>query len=206
MAITTPRGITMDSDDKFPAWNPSDKDGSLNEIYRWVTENAQKQADWYSQKRRSKRRCAQSLLVSIVLGGFGILCPLFDAACPDGGFEIMGCTISFLHAGYIVIAAAGIVLLVDRVYGFSAGWMRFMETELKIKQTLTDFCLDWAIAVSAQVPEDQKEEHQQQLLRRVHTFTHTVQDLVISETTAWMLEFKRNISEIDKLVRDPQKH
>lgn len=191
----------MDKDEGFPRWDPHDPHKSLTRLYGWTVENAQEQINWYARKSRPKRRFSQFLLVlAVLLGGFGILCPLIDNACRGCVVQILGCSASFLHLGYIFIALAGIVVLFDRSFGFSAGWMRFIETQMKLEQLLKEFRFEWTKAVARRVPEEQQEEQQQELLSKLLYFTNIVEALVIDETRAWILDFRKNLSEIDKMV------
>ncbi len=191
----------MDKEHGFPVWDEHDRHAFLMRLYEWTIENAQKQIDWYDRKRKPKRILSQWLLgIAVLLGGIGILCPLIDAACKNCELTFFDCSVSFLHLGYIVIALAGIIILFDRTYGISTGWMRFMKTQMTLEQSLKEFCLDWAKAVSVKVPEGKMDEHQQELLSSLRDFTHKVEALVISETNAWILEFRRNLFEIDKML------
>lgn len=191
----------MDTRHTFPLWDDHDPNASLQRLYEWTVDNTRDQIDWYDRKRRPKRILSQWLLgISVLLGGIGILCPLIESACKECRIPFFDCSVSFLHLGYIVIALAGIIILFDRVYGLSTGWMRFMETQMKLEQYLKEFCLDWARAVAVKVPEEKMDEHQQELLSQLRDFTHRVAELVMNETIAWKLEFRQNLSEIDKML------
>jgi hypothetical protein len=185
--------------DDFPLWNQQDPHVSLTRLYDWAVANAQQQIDWYEGKIKPKGRFSRTLLaLAIIIGGMGALCPLIDTACSD--YENAICSIPFLELGYILIALAGVIIVFDRTFGFSAGWMRFMETKMNLQQALNEFRFTWAKALAKQVPEYKKGEHQQEPISALCDFTSKVDMLLINETRAWVLEFRKNLTEVDQLV------
>jgi hypothetical protein len=74
--------------------------------------------------------------------GLGLLCPLLDAAGKDCALSLFNFTTSFLHLGHLLIGLAGVIMLYDRTFGLSTGWMRFIETQMKLEKALIEFRLD----------------------------------------------------------------
>lgn len=187
--------------DNFPHWDRLDPPGSLARLYQWSIDHALEQIDWYKRKSRPKRRFSQVLLVlAVLIGGLGALCPLIDSACKDCAIQVFDCSVTFLELGYILIAVAGLVVLFDKCFGFSSGWMRFMETQMRIEQLLDEFRFKWARTMAEEVADDKKGEHQERLLCALCDFTGAIHETVIKETAAWSQEFSKYLSEIGKMM------
>jgi hypothetical protein len=94
------------------------------------------------------------------------------------------------------MAAAGAIVLFDKFFGLSTGWMRFMETRLNMEETLNAFYHDWAIL---QIRGAEERDYVQ-LLEKIKDFTFRIERLVLNETKAWTSEFKTSISNIDEMI------
>lgn len=49
------------------------------------------------------------------------------------------------HFGYIFLALAAGCVAMDKFFGFSSNWMRFMTTSLALQRHLAEFEMDWNI-------------------------------------------------------------
>jgi hypothetical protein len=182
----------MTNGKEFPKWDKEKTDESLEESYRWAVENARAQIDWYAQRRQPKKRGSQSFRgLSIALAAIGGLFPLIDAALPDS--QVM-----FGQWGYVTIALAAALVLYDRFFGLSSGWMRYMVTELSLQRTLREFQYDWNILIAQQQPSQNKPLT---LLQRLKDFSLQVDALVKQETDAWVTEFQTNLSELETMLK-----
>jgi hypothetical protein len=194
--------------DAFPEWNKDDPDGSIKQIYDWTIQQAEENVEWYNQKKRRIKKASRFIRgFSIVFGALGTLCPLVDAL--DIAKDI-----PFGQWGYIFFALAAAMILFDRFFGLSTGWMRFISAHLAVKKLLDEFRYSWIIALNCQYPEPAAGDAQQQtetsaprpksrtetLLELLKNFYSQVDDEVIKETNSWITEFKSSLSEMSKYV------
>ena len=176
------------------SWAPEECEASIDATFRHVQQDALEAIRWYAKARRPKRRLAVSarLLAVLLLGGAGIL-PLIDVAIP--GVTIPGIWVTLLAAG-----AAG-VLAFDRFHGGSTGWIRYIQSELKIRDALETFELDWEAERATWGGGPPTADQVQSMLRRAKRFAMAINRIVQEETAAWVDEFQRSISQIDEALR-----
>jgi hypothetical protein len=181
----------MSNSTEFPKWDNSRPDESLEAAYGWAVENARAQIAWYAQQRRPKRKGSQRIrALAIAFGAIGGLFPLVDAALQD--------SLMLGQWGYVVIASAAALVLYDKFFGLSSGWMRYMVTELSLQRALREFQYDWNILIAQQQP---SKDNAVALLQRLKDFSLQIETLVKQETDAWVAEFQTNLSELDTMVK-----
>lgn len=185
----------MPNGKEFPKWDRNKPDESLEEAYGWAVESARAQIAWYVQKRQPKKRGSQWFRgSSIALAAIGGLFPLIDAAIPDSQL-MLG------QWGYVAIALAAALVLYDRFFGLSSGWMRYMVTELSLQRTLREFQYDWDILIAQQAQQRPPQDNTVALLQRLKDFSLQVETLVKQETDAWVTEFQTNLSELETMLK-----
>jgi|WetSurMetagenome_2_1015567.scaffolds.fasta_scaffold333277_1 hypothetical protein len=180
----------------FPKWNHDASQQSVNDIYEWVIGNALMQIDWYSKKLPHKRFFSlRGRFLVLFCAAIGILCPLLDASQPAVNLRLSECfRLDFLKIGYIAFALAGIIVMCDKYFGLSTGWMRFIETKLKLEEALKAFYMDWA-ELSA------RKAGEAEMITKMKGFVLQVESLVSHESALWIREFKSNLSSIDDMVK-----
>jgi len=110
-----------------PSWREPDLETSLHEIYRWVEQEAVRSAEWYLSEKRTKGRWSRWLrLVAIGFATAGAALPLVAAAADGVNAQW----------GYVLLAATAGALAVDRFFGFSSAWMRYVAAQLAIQSVL----------------------------------------------------------------------
>lgn len=180
-------------------WSPERRSESLSRIYDHAIGLAAAQERWYANARRKNRRWAQALRVaSILLGGLAAVIPILAEIYTTGGKPVIA-------AGWAAIAIAAAVTLVglDRFFGFSAAWMRFMAAELRITRLRHDFEYAWesARAANSIPPTDDVVIG---AVKVAHDFVVGIDDAVADETSAWVVEFRSTLTTTEqKLEHTP---
>jgi hypothetical protein len=128
------------------SWKPADIENSLRILRAYVESQATGLLQWYYAKKIWKARMSSLLRVlTILFFTLGGLVPLIKAIAPPGipiinskdGFD-------FGQLGYLLIAIAAAWIALDRFFGFSSGWIRYITTALSIERSLDEFRLEWA--------------------------------------------------------------
>ncbi len=179
------------------SWEPDKVEESLDVVFQHATKKAKDAIDWYLMSKRPKKRGAIFLRVLAILSASagGILPILSQIYLADGKPEISPAWASVL----IGIAAAMVAL--DRLFGFSSGWMRFIAAELQLHQLLEAFQLDWEREKALWKGERPTDEQVQSMLKEAREFVFQVNNVVREETNAWIVQFQSSLKQIDKLAK-----
>lgn len=155
-------------------------------------------AQWYADKKSKQSNWSQSIrFLSIILIGLGGIFPLIGKIESEKTIIV-----DFTNWGYVTIAAAGTLLFLDRFFGFSSAWIRYVTTELEIRKQIREFEISWQIEM-AKIDLCLIEltcDKMVQLLTMLKDFSTVIDELVKQETTNWATEFQNNISELQKMA------
>jgi hypothetical protein len=163
-----------------PDW--ADPHHALIQVYGYALDHAKDAERWYAEKRRPKKVGGQVLrIAAIVLLGVAALIPVLSEIVTDEGSPV----IPPAWASAALIGAATLVAL-DRYFGFSAGWTRFMSADLKIARLRRDFEFSWR---ELEAPEGGVAGDPLGGLRLAREFVQTVDQVVAEETDTWSDEF-----------------
>src|SRR5260370_685432 len=98
----------------------------------------------------------------------------------------------------VALAIAVSLVALDRFFGFSSAWARYMGTGQAISAALNQFRLDWQKS-SRQLPtENPTQESIDHLLDLAKTLAEKTDDLIQAETVQWVKEFRETLTEIEK--------
>ena len=96
------------------------------------------------------------------------------------------------------VALAGILLALDKFFGYSSGWIRYITTEMAIKQAQEQFELDWQAAYASFGGKEPTNEQVQAVIAMIRTFTGRLNTLISNETAQWVAEFKESLRQMDE--------
>ena len=176
-------------------WDQDALLSSLAKLYEQVETQAMGYITWYLKDRRTKSRWSRLLrAAAVLLAAIGSIIPILAATD-----EIVR-----VEWGYIFLAAAAACVALDRYFGLSSAWMRYLTTELALQRLLREFQLDWT-ALNAQLGgsspgRDQLEE----MLQRIKTFSLDLIEKVELETLSWVAEFQSNFAQLELAVHTTQ--
>jgi 4-amino-4-deoxy-L-arabinose transferase-like glycosyltransferase len=177
-------------------WSPGERLDSLSAVFNHAVGLANGAEEWYARKRRAKRRWGRALRVgAIVLGATAAVLPILTQIYTKDDKPT-------IPPGWaaVALAAAAALIALDRYFGFSAGWMRFMAAELKITRLRHGFEYGWqaARAAAAAPPSD---DEVAELLTRARELALAIDDVIAEETGGWILEFQTNLERAEQSLR-----
>ncbi|MDR4497731.1 MAG: SLATT domain-containing protein [Candidatus Scalindua sp.] len=179
------------------SWASQERTISLEKVFKYVSSEAQRAIAWYLSKKKSKRIWARSLrLTAIVATTFAGLIPLLSQIFTSKGIP----NISPAWASVALLVAAAHVGL-DKFFGFSSAWIRFLTTELQIRSALQEFQLDWEIQKANLKGTDPNDEQVQGMLSRCKTFLSQINIILNNEMMAWKQEFQSALKHIDDAAK-----
>ncbi|MEU0004220.1 SLATT domain-containing protein [Streptomyces sp. NPDC006314] len=169
----------------FPLGDWGEPAERLDELYRWVERGALETAAWYLRDRVWKRRGARVLRAGAAAGAVaGAALPLLDLTGGAAGVAPWGCLALLLG-----VACVGI----DRFFGVTSGWIRDVATAQAVQRRLQALQFDWASESVREVlgpAEGTASEAAERCLGVLRRFSEDVMELVRTETTDWMVEFR----------------
>jgi hypothetical protein len=193
-------------DFKTLTWHANDPAGSLERVAEAVSAEAERAIDWYLKKKQSQKRGAQWLrVIAIILITAATLVPILIEIFEN--WIIANSTAasrpwwaSAAWSSVLLIIALALVLL-DRFYGCSSAWMRFISAELQIREALHAFRLDWQIARARWTDGKPSEQQIEAGLQSCRGFLGQIDAILKSEVEAWVQEFRSALKDIDEAVK-----
>ena len=189
------RNIRPEEPDRI-AWDSAAPAKSLQDIRNLVELEGQKAIDWYWKAKRWKRIPSQSIqFVALLLTAAAGLAPIIFQLVKNAGWVRRDFDSGPWASLFVGIAAA--LLGLDKAFGYSSGWTRYVLTATSMTKLLHEFRMDW-VALSAATVLPPTTEHQATMIQRAKEFVSTVQGLVAQETKDWATEFQSNMAQMEK--------
>jgi hypothetical protein len=187
----TPFPILQGTDDQA-------KQKYVIEVYNYVDTTARAAIDWYLERKGPKRAWAQRLRLSaILLTTIGGIIPLLVST----GVLPRGNGLEYAQFGYVALALAGACLALDKFFGFSSAWMRYLATSTALQRLLNEFYFDCALLNSNLSSPSAGPSDRDAMLRRAQTFLQAMLSEIEKETTAWVAEYRSNLADLEKSAR-----
>jgi uncharacterized coiled-coil protein SlyX len=200
------RNIVARSDAPL-VWDSGDVAESLTQLCNYVTEEACRTEQWYWARKSPKAFLSRAIqLLAVTLTALGGIFPILVKMQLFPGFSnylrsagVIGAIEPGLWSSFFIGSAAALVGL-DRMFGFSSGWARYVLTGTTIRRTIEEFRLDWTslLAESSQTPTPAQSLA---LIGRAKQFRMAVEGMVLKETQDWVTEFQNNIAQLEKDLR-----
>lgn len=168
-------------------WSPEHRRDSIHTVYQRAEKHALEAIDWYLLSKRQKKSWAQGLrLGTIGLTALAGLLPIISG-------------ISTLHpaSSSIALGLAGVTLAIDKFFGFSSAWMRFIAAKHQIRQSLHEFQMDYELEQAGWDSAQPSVEQTQAILSRCKAFLFQVDAIIRQETDQWLAEFQDALKQID---------
>jgi hypothetical protein len=97
----------------------------------------------------------------------------------------------------LCIGVAAALLGLDKAFGYSSGWTRYVLTATSMTKLLHEFRMDWiALRAAAAVPPTA--EQRAAMIQRAKEFVSTIQGMTAQETKDWATEFQSNMAQMEK--------
>lgn len=182
----------------LPEWLYDDPRESLRKIHQYACDHAENAINWYLSKRKSKRFLGRwsrflALVLVAVSGALPILALLITDPS-DNSKEL----IEPGWAAILVIFAGGLVAM-DRFWGWTSAWVRYMTTGMRIGMALEKYQLGIRVW-EASNPGDLSVEQQTASLELARSFISEVDNLVMGETMTWAQEFSDELSRLEESI------
>lgn len=168
---------------------------TLISIKKYIIESAESELYWYSCARFKNGFFTRSLrFIALILFGTGLVIPLLKLEIKVIGLEINA-------LGYLCLAIAGLILLFDKYFGVSSGFVRFYVAEEDIKKSINYFELAWEIEMAKSENSNYTTESVINTLDTARILQLDISNIIQAETKAWASEFQSQIIELQELLK-----
>jgi hypothetical protein len=170
----------------------------LDTLYENVEARAIVAIRWYMNERRGRSRLSKLVRIATLLFVVcGTLVPLLETTAARAKWPALDIS----SWGYVFFTLAGGLVLLDKYFGLSSSWMRFLSAGLALQRELRRFQLDWASRIALLNGADPTLEETKQLLGVLQRFSESVEAEILKETNAWIAEFRSGLSEFEQLAK-----
>ncbi len=181
----------------FPAlhWEAEKLAEPLDQLCTYAKNQAQQSIDWYFRKRQLRRHfCRIFRLSAILLTAFAGLLPMIN--------DIVGPQ-KALHSLWAAVAlgVAATLILLDRFYGFTNGWIRYLLTARQLIEALEAFHFEVERHKLSWGNPEPTPEQATMLLEQIWQFHKKALGIVNDETKGWAAEFTEAIKQLDEQVK-----
>ncbi|MEW6271163.1 MAG: DUF4231 domain-containing protein [Thermodesulfobacteriota bacterium] len=174
-----------------PGWDEPRRTDALERLHARVVKSADDAAGYYARGAASKRRWARWLrLAAIVLAAIGSVFPVLTGLI--GGRDAIDATWAS-----ILLAGAATAVGLDRFFGFSSAWMRFITAKMQLEHLREQFDIDWQASVAAWEGRPPTKEQTLGSLAVLKKFLLEAHRIVRDETELWIREFQDSLQQVD---------
>jgi hypothetical protein len=191
-----PDPTTVLEPSRFPdlVWESGAWPKSLDALARYAIGEAERALAWYECKRRRAQRAGRGLRLGAMLATSAAgLIPLVSELFEHDGRP----AIDPLWAA-LLLAVAGILVLLDRFWGCTSAWVRYVRAGQDLVLALDTFRVEWERHKLAWDPSVEDVEAAQIRLERCRLFLVHVRTVVRQETETWATEFRHVLEQIDR--------
>ena len=179
------------------SWESGKAQASLQTVYDYCIGKAEDFIVWYIRKKKWIKRWARCLRMGAILAvSIAALIPLLAQVWVDEGTPVIAPAWAS-----IVLVIGGALVGLDKFFGFSGGWIRFITTEMHLHQILEEFKFDWNLEKASWEGKEPDKDQVQRQLNLAKTFLMQVHQAVREEVKAWVVEFKSVLKLLDEAVR-----
>jgi hypothetical protein len=179
-------------------WDNNDPVSSLRAVRKNAEDEGQKAIDWYWRKKSWKSNPSQAIQFSalILTAAAGIL-PVIVQIVKNLRPSPFPPNFDSGPIATLCVGIAASMIGLDKAFGYSSGWTRYVLTATTMTKVLQEFRFDWVAMVAAAAVPPTLEE-QAKLIGRAKDFVSTVQGMVLQETKDWATEFQSNMAQMEK--------
>ena len=184
----------------LPRWDCDNVPESLAALLEFVEKSAKAVTEWYWAEKGPKARASRIIqALSLMLTGAAGLLPIVFQVLKEGGRQQWWMSQLWPSA---LVGAAVALLGLDRAFGFSSAWARYVLAATEINRRLAEFRMDWmALSAAACAKEGPAADRIAALIQKAKEFRVAVEDIIVQETKEWATEFRNNMSQLEKDVK-----
>jgi hypothetical protein len=179
-------------------WSDNEREASLSKVVEYAHSLAEEARDWYNQGKKSKQRSAKFLRVAAIFatavaGIFPILTQIFTT---NGVPDVDPAWAS------IALGVAATCIGLDRFFGFSSGWLRYIEAQTKIRNAIQIFAIDCQLEKLSWTNPTPALNQSKRLIVRAQALITEVNGIIEDETKKWANEFRDALGKLEETAKE----
>jgi len=181
-------------------WDEGSAEISLDKLYRFAYDEAKKAEDWYWWKTSQKKRWAMALrvvaILSVTLAG---IIPILGPILTDSTGNPL---INPIWSS-VAVAFGTAALGLDKYFGYSSGWIRYVTSALSVKGWMIEFKYDWELNRATMLSRDNaySEQELQAMIAKCSAFALKISNAVQEETKQWAQEFQTSLGTLGEALQ-----
>ncbi|MGJ0475214.1 SLATT domain-containing protein [Klebsiella variicola] len=173
----------------------------VEELYRYANGYKEGLCLWYWRGITRKRRAAFSLLIIVFI--LVILATFIQTVVVNYYQGDAEKQFFFSQLAFGLFALSIVFLLIDKVFGWTSGWVRYIKTVHDIEMSHSDFTSKW-------ISNNCLNEHDfntcyKNALQLVKEFIQSVDDFQKRETDEWSMQFGDSLNQLGAMLKANQK-
>jgi len=181
-------------------WDEENALISLDSLYQFAYKETKSTEEWYWKKAGGKRFWAMGIrLVAIAAvtaaGLIPILTPIWQNSAGDPVINPVWSSVA------VAIGTAALGL--DKYFGFSSGWIRYVTSALSVKGWMIEFKYDWELNRAIMLADDNEysEPEIQSMITKCSAFALKISNAVQEETKQWAQEFQTGLGALGETLK-----
>ena len=178
-------------------WTEGDATESLEKLYQFANYECKRAIDWYFIKKRSKRIAGYAFRLGAIL-----------ALAVSGVIPILGEIYKTNNSpdispawATVALAIVGLFVALDRLGGYTSGWVRYVRCGQSLTNLQSDFRVEWEKLRLALQEGQTDSAIIQQGIDKCKEFLAQVHSTVRAETDQWSKEFQKFLLQLDEKTK-----
>jgi hypothetical protein len=182
---------------KLPDIGQPEQDQELQQLYSAVVAKTEEAIRWYDRHKSSHKRRAVALRTSaVVLAALASILPIGVSMLPAECSPQRWVPVASIFA-----ALGAVCVAIDRLYGYSSNWMRYLVALLDLNQQLELLKFGWArSALETRITGGSKGDHLAASLNQLQATLASVNQTLKTETLEWVTHFAGALQELERSV------
>lgn len=185
---------------EFPKcdWQAKNTGQCLEELQSYSIVQGELASKWYLEKRRSKKMWGIALrsCALVLTAVAGIIPILVQMSLEDDKLLV--------RPGWaaVALALAALMVALDRFWGCTNSWIRYMTAQQDVTNVLTDFRLTWEKERAELGGSSPNLAQTKAMIEMCEKFLRRLNHIIGAETQQWANEFSRIVQQLDARLKD----
>ncbi|MEA5100899.1 SLATT domain-containing protein [Pantoea sp. S18] len=172
----------------------------IEKLYSYANGYKEGRCQWYWRGIARKRRAAFLLLIMVF--ALVILATFIQAVVVNYYHGDVGEQFFLSQLAFGLFAMSIVLLLIDKVFGWTSGWVRYIKTVLDVEIIHNDFTSKWIANNS--LNEHNFDTCYQNALKLVKDFIQSVDGFQKRETDEWSMQFGDSLNQLGAMLKANQ--
>lgn len=182
-------------------WNSDQVQPSLDALLKYVEAQTAETIEWYWANKKWKARMSRWIrLWALIFTAAAGLLPVISYIARESKWIADGAAMTSGLWASALVGVAAALLGMDRAFGFSSGWARYVLTATELRTKLEEFRMDWLVHAAGAGPAPTADQIVA-FIQKAKEFRVGVEGIVAQETKDWVTEFQSSMVQIEKDVR-----